>query len=158
MRRPIFLLSSAAAVLLSAASVAEQDVRATEGQKLLFASNRTGNYEIFQMNSDGTEAMNLTNNPAEDSAPAWSPNAKKIAFVSDRGINRNIYVMDADGSNVKQLTHEGEDYEPAWSPDGKKIAFRRQPSRQLREIFVMDADGSNQVNLTNDSDCSGTGA
>jgi TolB protein len=58
----------------------------------------------------------LTDNPAWDGKPAWSPDGTKIAFVSDRDGNGDIYVMNADGSNVIRLTNEGYNFEPSWSP------------------------------------------
>src|ERR1700683_3944983 len=82
---------------------------ANPGQKeekfpLLLVSKRTGNAEIFLVNSKGQGARNLTHNKSENSYPAWSADGKKIAFASDRDGSVNVYVMDADGSNVKQLT------------------------------------------------------
>ena len=53
------LSTSALTIVLALAAGA---VRA-DGPKLLFASNRTGNFEIFLMNADGSDAKNLTNNP-----------------------------------------------------------------------------------------------
>ncbi|MCH8874415.1 PD40 domain-containing protein, partial [candidate division KSB1 bacterium] len=52
------------------------------------------------MNTDGSNLLRLTNDPATDVGPAWSPDGTKIVFVRDL----DIYVMDADGSNVKRLT------------------------------------------------------
>jgi Tol biopolymer transport system component len=43
------------------------------GNKIVFASNRTGNYEIYSINSDGTSLQQLTFDPANDYHPAWSP-------------------------------------------------------------------------------------
>jgi Tol biopolymer transport system component len=50
------------------------------------------------MNADGSGQINLTNNPAADDVPSWSPDGRRIAFASDRDGNREIYVMNADGS------------------------------------------------------------
>ncbi|WP_225990646.1 TolB family protein [Bacillus luti] len=41
--------------------------------KIAFSSNRDGNFEIYVMNPDGSNQTNITNNPADDSEPAWSP-------------------------------------------------------------------------------------
>ena len=49
------------------------------------------NHEIYVMNADGSNQRNVTNHPAEDVLPDWSPDGKKIAFVSDRVVNFRIY-------------------------------------------------------------------
>ena len=133
-------------------TLAPADTNLTERPSLLaFRSNRDGNHEIYTMNADGSGLTRLTNDPSEDDAPAWSPDAKRIAFTSDRDGSREgseVYVMDADGSNQTRLTNNpGFDAFPKWSPDGSKIAFHRQVV--LFEIFMMNATGSNPVSLTN---------
>ncbi len=92
---------------------------------IAFESNRDGNYEIYVMNADGSGQTNLTNNPAFDFAPDWSPDGTKIAFHSERDSFLDaIYVMNADGSDQTKLTnHPSNNFDPAWSPDGSKIAF-----------------------------------
>jgi Tol biopolymer transport system component len=120
--------------------------------RIVFASNRDGNLEIYMMNADGSDQVRLTNNPGDDWEPAWSPDGSRIAFtqqvVSGDGVDSEIYVMNTDGSDQVRLTNNpGDDWYPAWSPDGSKIAFTRNA-----EIYVMDADGSNQINLTNNPD------
>jgi TolB protein len=124
---------------------------ASEMPKLLCVSSRTGNAEIFLMNADGSNAVNLTRSKAENTFPAWSADGKRIAFTSDRDGRLQIYVMDADGNNVRRLTdNQSTDRAPAWSPDGKKIAFCRE-----QEVYVMDADGSNPMNLTDNPSFNG---
>ena len=66
----------------------------------------------------------LTNHPAGDGHPSWSPDGRHIAFASDRDGNVEIYVMGSDGSNPRRLTnHSAGDGHPSWSPDGRHIAF-----------------------------------
>ena len=85
--------------------------------KIAFHSNRDGNQEIYVMNPDGSRQINLTNNPAKDSNPSWSPDGKMIAFQSDRDGNQEIYIMNADGGESKRLTdNPAQDDCPAWSP------------------------------------------
>src|SRR5262245_49125199 len=66
--------------------------------RIAFTSKRDGNNEIYVMNADGSGQTNLTNNPASDAGPAWSPDGRQIAFGSFRDGNGEIYVMNADGS------------------------------------------------------------
>jgi len=117
--------------------------------KIAFESNRDGNPEIYVMNADGSNPVNLTQNPAYDSIPVWSPDGTKIAFISDRDGNNEVYVMNTDGSNPINLSQNpGTDENPVWSPDGTKIAFFSNNRDGNDEIYVMNADGSNPVNLT----------
>lgn len=100
----------------------------TDCGMLAFVSDRSGNPDIYVVRVDGTEIKRLTDDPAIDSEPAWSPDGQRIAFVSNRFGRRDVFVMNADGSNVVRLT-KPEDWpstyvsSPTWSPDGKRIAF-----------------------------------
>lgn len=117
--------------------------------RIAFASNRDGDFEIYVMNPDGGGQTRVTNNPAEDVGPTWSPDGTRIAFVSNRDGNTEIYVMNADGSGQTRLTtNTMDDLEPAWSPDGTRIAFTSNRAGN-DDVFVMNADGSNQTNVTN---------
>jgi TolB protein len=92
--------------------------------RILFDSNRDGNSDIYVMNADGTNLLNLTNHLAKDEMATWSPDGQKIAFVSDRDGNQELYLMNADGTNVTRLTHSpADEIAPEWSPDGKQIIF-----------------------------------
>lgn len=123
--------------------------QASNEGKIAFYSKRDGNFEIYVMDADGKNQVNLTQHGAGDFHPAWSPDGKKIAFTSDRDGNWGIYVMDADGLNVKRLTnHPEEDYFPVWSPDGKKIVFPSTRDVQNTDLWIMDADGANVKRIT----------
>ncbi|MBL7152124.1 MAG: PD40 domain-containing protein [Phycisphaerae bacterium] len=117
--------------------------------KIAFVSRRDGNQEIYIMNTDGSEQRRLTNNPAEDKDPAWSPDGRRIAFRSKRDGNGEIYLMNTDGSGQTNLTdHPGYDGDYSWSPDGKRIAFARYSMPGAGEVFVINADGAGLRQLT----------
>jgi Tol biopolymer transport system component len=113
---------------------------------IAFQSDRSGNEDIWIMDVDGSNPRNLTDDPADESDPSWSPDGTRIAFVSDRGGNKDIYAMDADGSHVVDLTNTPTVLEttPAWSPDGSTIAYGRSEGDASGQIWLMGADGSNQ--------------
>ena len=94
--------------------------------KILFTSSRDGNREVYMMNPDGSEQVNLTQHPARDAGGVWSPTGEQILFVSDRGGVRDLYVMDADGTNVRRVFKKkirAQRYAATWSPDGKQFAY-----------------------------------
>jgi Tol biopolymer transport system component len=130
-----------------------------DGTRLVFESNRTGNWDIYTMKPDGTDLVRLTDNPAADVGPIWSPDGKRILFDSERDAgDPEIYVMNADGSNQRRLTRQpGDDSHPHWSPDGLRIVFnsaRTTPdlkaewTKQYHEIFTMATDGSDVRQIT----------
>ena len=119
--------------------------------QIVFTSRRDGDNEIYVMDADGGNQENLTNHPAHDSAPDWSPDGTKIAFDSNRDDDGSqIYVMDADGKNPIRLTDgQGGKGDPNWSPDGLKIAFN--VGDWGNHIDVMDADGNNRERLEDEA-------
>ncbi|MDQ6714106.1 MAG: Ig-like domain repeat protein, partial [Candidatus Dormibacteraeota bacterium] len=126
-------------------------VQAVQNNRIVFSSNRDGNYEIYAMNPDGTGQVRLTTNPAVDTNPAFSPDGTRIAFVSNRSSGWQIWVMNADGTNAKRVTPSGSDASvtPSWSPDGQRIAYSSTQSGNL-QIWVVNADGTNAKRLTSD--------
>ena len=119
--------------------------------RVAFETNRDGNLELYSMDPDGSDQVNLTDDPAEDTDPVWSPDGTRIAFVKASEGHDNIWVMTADGSGQTNLTpgavttgQANEGTNPTWSPDGTKIAY----ASSQGEIWAMNADGSNKVDLT----------
>ncbi len=163
-RTPALRRTSAAATLLAASlSAACADVEAPVAPaaatpeaavvagpgKIAFVSYRTGNGEIFIMNGDGSGTpVNITNDPADDRTPAWSPDGSRIAFSSTRGGTApDVYVMNADGSGVVRLSNALVGQEPTWSPDGKRVAFSGFDGTSS-DIYVVNANGTGLQKLT----------
>jgi TolB protein len=145
-----------------------------DGSQIVFQSSRDGNAEIYKMDADGSNQVNLTNNAGpgaaagpgpsakghfgarnNDSQPSWSPDGTQIAFQSNRDGNADIHVMNADGTNVTNITPSapGSESGPRWSPDGQRIAFNSNRDQvegepPNHEIYTMKADGSDWNRLT----------
>lgn len=115
---------------------------ATLGGRLLFASDRDGDYEIFTMNPDGTDIRQLTANINKDDLdPTWSPSGTQILFVSNRDqIRGDLYVMDIDGQNVHRLfVNNGVRPNcPSWSPDEQSIVFLDYQSATRQDIVIVE--------------------
>jgi len=123
---------------------------------ILFESNRSGRYEIYAMNHEGRDLVQLTDSAstgAEGSgSPEWSTDGHGIAYSSKRGGDWDLYLL-RDGAET-DLTHTlGEDDKAAWSPDGAQILFSSvRGDQRWADIFLMSADGSRLVNLTDNQD------
>jgi len=118
-------------------------------ERIVFASDRDGDFDIYEMDTSGANVVQLINVAGADNNGSWSPDGDKLLFSSDRDGDPEVYVMNADGSGVTKLTNNMSlDSGPIWSPDGSKIAFVSQRDGNY-EIYVMNADGSNQTRLTN---------
>jgi dipeptidyl aminopeptidase/acylaminoacyl peptidase len=89
-------------------------------------TNGRENWELFLMNADGSNPVNLTNTPALDEMyPHVSPDGTKVCFVVDELVGdnkvRNVYYMNIDGTGRVKVAENARD--PCWSPDGKTIAY-----------------------------------
>jgi len=105
---------------------------------------------LFVMDAEGGEWQRLTDGPADDANPAWSPVAPVIAFDGSRGLSHgDIYIVGTDGGEPANVTKSlALDSNPSWSSDGKSIAFMRRQNKRMRaRVWVMNADGSAQRNL-----------
>lgn len=141
------LLATAVIAALLGVSAAPPALATVSGEngKIAFVSGRDGNAEIYLMNADGSNPVNLTNHPASDFDPNWSPDGRQIVFVSNRDGSNAIYLMNADGSDQRRLL-TGVD--PEWSPDGKRIAFARDGSVYVHRFGGTEIRISNPATAT----------
>ena len=120
-----------------------------DGTKIAVDSDRTGNTDIWAMNTDGSGQVDLTNAASEDGLPNWSPDGKQIAFSSNRSGAGDIFEMNADGSSQigvsSPFVQSYPEAWPSWSPDGISIAATFDPGND-NSIQVLPAGFSGSWN------------
>jgi tol-pal system beta propeller repeat protein TolB len=125
-----------------------------DGNYVLFASSRTGRYQLYELNIATGTLVQLTHfTDFSPFAPTASPDGTHIVFYATRDgqqypSSHNIWIMQRDGSNPLQITQRvGGGWDPVWSPDGTRIQFASEING-VPQLFVMNADGSEQTQVT----------
>jgi TolB protein len=124
-----------------------------DGSRIVFFSTRSGNEDIWSMDPDGSDLLNLTDDPYFDSAPATVPGSfgapMRISFVSDRaGGNLDIYTMAADGPDLTRVTTEpADDFDSSWTHDGTMLIFDTYRNGNW-DIYSIEPEGTNTIRLT----------
>jgi WD40-like Beta Propeller Repeat len=118
-------------------------------ESIAFESDRTGNSQIFTMNPDGSNVVQLTHDPSTvtDTLPSISPDGHTVVYQSTSAGVTEIWAINGDGTDPRQLTTAGSNEQPTFSPDGQKIAFDSNRNGNF-QLFVMNADGSGQTQVT----------
>jgi hypothetical protein len=122
--------------LTTAPELDDQAAWSPDGRRIVFRSHRTGDWDIWVMNADGSGQTNLMDNqlPARgtEHTPAWSPDGSRIVYASDidNFSYSKLWTMRPDGSDKRPLLPSSMptfdiDREPSWSPNGSSVAFRR---------------------------------
>jgi TolB protein len=115
-----------------------------DGRTVAFASNRSGDSEVYLINVESGRVTRLTHDPVHDADPAWSPDGSQIAITSHRNDVPYICVMRWDGSDAACVT---QGTQPSWSPDGARLTFYRDTPEGTR-IFIAHSDGSGVRQIT----------
>ncbi len=106
--------------------------------------------QIFRLDLETGEELQLTHLAGHNSAPRWSPDGSTIAFYGQVGPGfdgANLLVMASDGSDLQNVTDDAEpDWQPDWSPDGSRLVFARGPSDPL-DLWIIGAEGGEMTPL-----------
>jgi TolB protein len=122
-------------------------------------ADRWENYNIYVMNADGANLVQVTDDSAGEFFPDWSPDGSRLVFSrqNDNGSGRHLVVIDLATGTEEQLTDPTSDADiPAWSPDGTQVAFSGKVSGDCTwedtdcniAIFTINADGTGLTQLT----------
>ena len=112
------------------------------GGSLAYAMRERGQLDLWAIGVGESTPLRLTNHPADDRDPAWSPDGQRLAFASNRDGNWELYILDVASGAITRLTYTpGFEGAPTWSPDSAYIAFEgyTQPSQDL-DIYVISSD------------------
>ncbi|MCO6452626.1 MAG: PD40 domain-containing protein [Caldilineales bacterium] len=121
--------------------------------RLVFASQRSGNFDIWDMDLETEDFSQLTRDTANDVEPVYSPDGTMVAFSSSRdvsgGINE-IWVMNADGSDQRKLVDWPDSYEwgATWSPDNEWIIFTTTKDFNYEIYAVPVDDSADPINIS----------
>jgi TolB protein len=114
--------------------------------KIFFHSNRNGSYDIFVMNTDGTNSMTVVGSPDfNEVQPFVSANAQFFVYFSDQNGNFDIFKASVDGSEIEQLTfNPANDINPVLSPDNKFVAFQSDRNGNY-DLFILNLEMQSQA-------------
>lgn len=120
-----------------------------DGSRIAYSSKAPGNWDLFTMNTAGSDVRQVTTDSANDLSPAWSPNGTRLAFETNRDGNVEVYLVNADGSGIQNISNfsQANDHGPTWSPDGQQLVFYSNREGNW-DIFTTTLDGQAVVNLT----------
>ena len=138
-----------------------------DGTLLAYASDRSGNFEIFVRRGEGGQDVNVTNDPAQDVQPAFSPDGNTFAFVSTRASRTglikiggmrvsiartyggDLWVVPALGGAARRLAPDANS--PVWRPDGKGILYISGPENRRAILEVSPGGGAPRAILGSDA-------
>ncbi len=86
-----------------------------DGKKIAYSRSDAGPFNIWVMNSDGSETRQLTFE-GNSSSPSWSPDGRHIVFASASGGKSALYIMRPSGEGLTKIPSQGNGFSPAWSP------------------------------------------
>ncbi|MCP9494024.1 MAG: winged helix-turn-helix domain-containing protein [Pyrinomonadaceae bacterium MAG19_C2-C3] len=120
-----------------------------DGTRVVFASDRTTNYDIWIADADGSNARQLTDlEDAPTGSPRFSPDNCFVAFDAQVSGNGDIFVVPADGGAIRRLTESDSfDFMPSWSADGNSIYFASNRGGD-EQIWKMPAAGGDAIQIT----------
>jgi TolB protein len=124
-----------------------------DGRRMVFEEVIDGKEQLFAIDLDGSNSVQLTHGPFGHENPAWSPDGRKLAVVSDEGDKQVIFIMNTDGTGMRPVTaKDGHAIHPNWSPDSRKVIYcssddLHPPQKNPAEIYSVNIETKSVVTL-----------
>jgi Tol biopolymer transport system component len=123
----------------------------TPDGRIVYTVRETGNQDLWIVNADGTEPMQLTKDAGSNFYPAASPDGKYLVFVSTRSDDINLWRTDINGRSPYQLTYDpGIEGAPSFSPDGKTVVYQITDKGNQTSVWRIDIEGGRPQKLAGD--------
>jgi TolB protein len=125
----------------------------TDNKHVSFTSNRDGTWQLYQMTSDGTDQIRITQNESSNFPVGLSPDGNLVAMISDQDGFKELYILDSDGSNQKKVTTLKQEISQVWwSPDGKYFSISSNLDNNFDpnnwKTWIVSVDGTSQLDVT----------
>lgn len=123
-----------------------------DGEKFIFSSRKSGNWEVYITDKNGKNEKNITNDRASDIEPVFSPDGTKVLFTSYNNGDPGIFSIDLNTNNKTKLNTEESDIfqKLKFSPDGRKLIFTRS-NNNFEELYIVNSDGSNMKKIASNN-------
>ncbi|MEK6973658.1 MAG: hypothetical protein AABW41_00200 [Nanoarchaeota archaeon] len=161
----LYKINSDGSGLIRLTNDSHQDVDpsfSSDGNKIIFASDRDGPYgamRVYTMDTNGNN-ISLLQPGYSFGTPRYSPDGSKIVYTFlEPGPRLTLWTSNSNGANLQRLTSSTYDSDsPVWSPDGDKIMFLSNkdnpgsvsPIIFMPDIYIINSDGSNLIRKTTD--------
>ncbi|HWS55760.1 MAG TPA: hypothetical protein VN228_16595, partial [Pyrinomonadaceae bacterium] len=125
------------------------DLSWTPEGRVLFASDASGNADIWEMAADGGDHAQLTAGAGRNYGPVSTPDGRHVLFHSNRSGKWQIWRMDRDGSNPFRVTRDdGNSNWAAVTPDGRSVIYERTGDASPTNLYKIPIEGGEPVRLT----------
>ena len=139
--------------LTSSASIDTSPSYSPDGRQIVFASDRSGQGQLYVMNADGTGQNRISFGSGVYSTPVWSPRGDLVAFTKQQGGRFLIGVMNPDGTGERILTEGFHNEGPTWAPNGRVLMFFRDTpgANGGPQLWTIDLTGFNELRVATPS-------